>query len=69
VSVEPNVFNQNVNLILQAITNTLNKQDVLSELSVVAAKAFESVVLLLNDLFDSESHATALLLLKSICQN
>lgn len=69
VAIDDSVLNSNLNLILQAINQTLSRNQLLSDISVVAAKAFESIVLLLNDKYDSKAHSGALLLLKSICQN
>ena len=47
----------------------MNKNELLSDLSVVASKAFDSVIRVLNDQYDPKSHQAALLIVKTICQN
>lgn len=67
-SIEDSLFAKSVNTLLNAISNTINKHDIFSDISVVAVRAFQSLLSMLSELYDQKLHSAALLILKQISQ-
>lgn len=67
-SIEDSIFAKSVNTLLNAVSNTINKHDIFSDISVVAVRAFQSLLNMLSELYDQRLHSAALLILKQISQ-
>lgn len=67
--VDEQVFNKTINVFLQSISTVISKNDLLSDISIVAISAWQAITSMLGHLYDSRQHQGALLVMKSICQN
>jgi hypothetical protein len=67
--IDEQVFNKTINVFLQSISTVISKNELLSDLSIVAISAWQAIISTLGQLYDLRSHQGALLVMKSICQN
>lgn len=60
---------KNINIFLQQISNTISKNDMLSDITIVSINAWYSLLTTMSHTYDQKLYQSALLLLKNICQN
>ena len=60
---------KNINIFLQQISNTISKNELLSDICVVSIKAWESLLGMMAETYEAKLYQSALLVLKTICQN
>jgi hypothetical protein len=65
--IDEQVFNKTINVFLQSISTVISKNELLSDLSIVAISAWQAIISILGQLYDLRSHQGALLVMKSIC--
>ena len=67
--IEESTLATHVNMLMHGISNIVSKNELLSDLSVTAIMAWNSVLQTISYQYDSKTHASAMLINKQIAQN